>query len=590
MGENPFSATLKLIHPISDPDIEAKAEGFIKLAGIDNFYPLDEKLSGELKFNLEIKGKLSSLEREKYEDFTALGYLMAKNINYDYADFKQPLNIESAQLNFSPKYIDLADFKATTNNNDIRLNGKLSNYIPYYFDKGKLNASLVLRSGYLNIDELFNEEDTTSSTDKDVQNSNSKAMADTVSQILELPANIVFTATTNIKTLVYDEIEMKNLEGKIKLDNQTLFMDNLSMDAVKGKMHASGFYSSQNPGKPIIDLSLKLDKLSIPEAYNKFAIIKQYLPVAKKTEGVLDADFRFTSILNKDMLPDYSTLNGSGNISTSQIKINDLNSLLQIAEALKLSDLKHLYINGFDANFTFEDGKMIVEPTDFTYKNIKGNLGGWTSFDKRISYDLRLDIPREEFGSDANNILQNVLDNLNAYGTKLSLPDMIPLNIGIGGTLDKPIIKTAFNNRGESGVKDRAEEEIEKQKQDLKKKASAEADKLIEDAEKRAAYLISEAKKQADLLRNNANEAKKDLLAEYDKQAGQLIAEGKKNGYIAELAAKEAAKKLRKEAEEQAGKLIDEAKKQSDSIEKQAAKKASTIKAEAKRKAEALKK
>lgn len=596
MGNNPFSASLKLSNPISDPLINAKADGNIKLAEIKNFYPTEQELKGSLKFNMEFGGKMSDLENENYEDFTALGFLLAKNVSYNSEELKSPFIIESAQLNFSPEYIDLAEFKSKSGENDIQLSGKVMNYITYYFDKGILTGNVNLNSNYLNIDELLSDEKIKTETSDSLAPTTTTTATDsneTVSGIVEIPAKIKFDATANIKTFVYDDIEMKDLNGVISIDDETMYLKNLTMKAVEGEMMASGFYSSKDQENPNVDLKLTLQNLSIPASYNKFAVIKKYLPLAKKTEGYFDADFNFTSLLDNDMMPVYSSLNGSGNLSTTKIRVKDLNTMLEIAETLKLSDLKQLDIDGFKTSFTFTNGKMTVDPTNFKYKSIKGNLSGWTSFDQSISYDLKLKIPREEFGDEANKLLQSTLDNINSYGTNLNFPDMIPINIGIGGTLQNPQIKSAFNQGNSKSTADKVEEvlkeEIEKKTEEVKEEISKKAEELIKDANQEADAIIKEAEKQAAVLKKNAQDAMNNLEEETEKQAQNLIAEGKKNGFAAELAAKEAAKTLRSESKSQGQELLEKAEENADALIMEAKKTAAKIKADAKKEAEKIK-
>jgi len=73
--------------------------------------------------------------------------------------------------------------------------------------------------------------------------------------------------------------------------------------------------------------------------------------------------------------------------------------------------------------------------------------------------------------------------------------------------------------------------------------------------------LIQEAVKQAKIIRDNAAASKKSLLDETDKQAEVLISEAKKRGFVAEMAAKEAAKQLRNEVANKSEDIIKEANK-----------------------------
>lgn len=591
LGENPLSASFKITTPVSDPNLKAKIAGKINLNSIKDFYPLDEKesLSGNIVFDVIIDGKLSSIEEEKYEEFSALGFIHAKNINYHTADFNEAVNISNAQLNFSPAYLDLISFKATIGNNDLSANGKIENYLAYYFNNATLCGTLNINSNYLNIDELFAEAkaetNTSSSNGADTLNGSSE-----ISAVVEIPDNVNFGMFASLNKLVYDSIEMEAVNGKLILKDKTLQIQNLKMNAVEGKMMVNGSYSTADVENPKVDLRLNMENLSIPVAYNKFAIIRKYLPMAKKTTGLFSADFVFSTILNSEMMPDYPTLNGDGTLSTTKIEINDLNSLTQIAETLNYDKFRKMEIDAFMVKFQFEDGKLNVNPTNFAYKNIDATIEGWTSFDQTIGYDLDILVPSEELGKDANKLLDEFMTKVNSYGTNFNMPEQIPVNIKIGGTLSKPVITTKFgNNLGASVIdeaKEKVKDEIKEQKEKLNKEAAIKAKKIIDNADKQAKSLIKEAKKQARYIKENATDAVSQLNIETTKQTDALIAEGKKNGFVAELAAKEAAKQLKKESDTQGAEIIKAANKNADELIQEAERISIKLKREAQKQAD----
>ena len=592
LGNNPLNASLQISTPISDPYIKAKITGEFDLNNIKDYYPVDNKdeLSGNLIFDIMLDGQMSSIENEKYDNFIAMGSVLAREINYNTNSLRKPLKITIAQLNFSPHYLDLVNFKSTSGNSDFRATGKIENYLAYYFNTGSLSGSLNSNSNFLNMDELFTVSVDETTTQDANHYSSSKQPENPSSTIIEIPENINLTVSAQFNQLIYDSLEMDNVNGELLVVNKTLLIKNLSMDAVEGKMIVNGSYSTVDIDKPVVDFNLKMENLSIPKAYNQFATFRNYLPVAKKTTGLFSANFQIKTLLDNQMMPDYSTMNGKGILSTSKIEINDLNSLTQIAETLNLIKFKKLELNALLFHFQFVNGKLEVKPTKFSYQNIEGEIEGWTGFDQSIGYNLNLEVPREEFGNEANKVLDGLLSKVNSYGTNFSMPDIIPINIYIGGTLSNPIIKTKLHKTNSTTViekvTEKIKEEVEKKKEELGKEASQKAQKIIDDADKQGKYLIQEAVKQAKIIRDNAAASKKSLLDETDKQAEVLISEAKKKGFVAEMAAKEAAKQLRNEVANKSEDIIKEANKKADGLIQEAKKASKMLKEKAEMKAE----
>jgi len=583
LGSNPFIASLLVKTPVSDPDLDLKVKGTIDLAGLKDFYPIEEELSGTFIADVSVNGKLSSIENQQYDKFVALGSVLVQNFSYSNEDLNKPIEISTAQLNFSPQYLDLVSFKMKAGKSNLTASGKITNYLAYAFNEGELKGKLTTKSTYFNIDELLAEEE---EAEADTSETGIKETTEepSGSTVVEVPGMINFTLNTSFDELIYDNIRMKNVKGKVTVADKVSNLDNLQMDVVEGLMTVSGNYAALSSKEAKVNLNFNLKNLNIPNAYNQFAVMKTYLPIAKKTTGDFSASFNLNTNLDEKMMPVYETMNGGGQLNTSKITVNDLNTLLQIAEALKLNKLKNLELNELLVKFQFIDGKMAVKPFDLKYKKITANVEGWTSFDQSIGYVMGINVPREELGADANKLMENMFAEVNKLGGNFTLPETISVDVLIGGTLTKPTIKTGLAESG-NNIIEKAKEEVIKQ---ISEEAREKAQQILAEADKQAKAIIAEAEKQAAFLRTNADTAVVKLNAETDKQANALMAEAKKQGIVAELAAKEAVKQLRKETGKQVQSLRTDADKKADALINTAKKTAKQIRDEAQKQADKL--
>ena len=501
LGDNPISATTRISTPISDPNVKARITGNFDLSETKDFYPLsnDENIVGELIVDINMDGKLSSLENEKYDEFLAMGSIVAKDISYNTNSLAKPVLIKKTQINFSPEYLDLVNFHARCGESDFSATGKINNYLSYFLNKGILTGTLITNSNYLNIDELISKEEIESENDEKSENYEaSRQEESTEESTIEIPKNINFVMQSSFKKLIYDNLEMANVNGSLVIANSILNIKNLSMDAVGGTMVVNGSFSTIDIDNPEVDFNFNMKNMSIPDSYNQFALFRNYLPITKKTTGLFSANFSINSILNKKLDPVYESMNGSGKLSTKQISISGLNTLSQIATLLKVEKLNTLAIDDFIAQFKMEGGKLIIEPTKFKYGKTVAELTGWTKLDSSIEYDMNIDIPRSEFGPSANKVIDDLLSQTSIRGSGLTLPPNIPINITIGGTLDNPTIKTKIRDDLDATISNTATGII---KNELGDEASEEAQKIIT-----AAQDVDEAYYLTNFLEENGNE------------------------------------------------------------------------------------
>ncbi len=159
MGDNPIDFSMHMVTPISDPKINAILAAQIDFSTLAEVVPMDDvSLTGTLDANIDLMGKMSSLENERYDEFKADGSLKLQKFEMQSPDIPQSVFINSTVMNFSPRYVDLAEFDATIGSSDVRMNGKLENYLSYLFEDGMIAGKLNLESNLLDLNEFMPEE------------------------------------------------------------------------------------------------------------------------------------------------------------------------------------------------------------------------------------------------------------------------------------------------------------------------------------------------------------------------------------------------------------------------------------------------
>lgn len=86
---------MHVITPVSDPNINGTVKANVNLGEVKDFYPLEkgDELSGKLLADVSLKGKLSSIEKEKYEEFQAKGQISVAGMKYQSKSIKQAVMI-----------------------------------------------------------------------------------------------------------------------------------------------------------------------------------------------------------------------------------------------------------------------------------------------------------------------------------------------------------------------------------------------------------------------------------------------------------------------------------------------------------------
>ena len=576
MMQNPVDITLALRTPLTDPDINATVKGTLNLENISKVYPLGDKtkLSGIVKADMAFSGKISAIEKGAYDQFKASGFATVDNLVYSGTEVPQSVNISKARLDFTPAWAQLSGLTMTIGKNDLAANGKLENYIPYAMKKNSiLKGSLVTTSNFMDINSLL------------AGTSSVATITDTAAlTVVQIPGDMDLSLNTSFKKLLYKSYEMNDVSGVVKVKDHMLQLDGLQVHMLGGSLALNGSYSTFIPAKPQVDMDLQVKNIDVKQSFEAFSTFQKLAPIAGKLSGALSTNLKFKGDLKQDMMPDLTSVTAYGLVLSDILALANVNTFNKIADVLKMEKLRNPSLEKINLSFDVVNGKATVKPMDFKLGSYKANFSGTTGLDQVLNFILTLDIPRSEFGVKANSVLDGLVKDASKKGVNVSLGDIIPVTILIGGTATDPKITTGIKSAMAdlaADMKKQALAEVEKKKEELVTKAKEEATSLIAQADAQAAKVIAEAEKQGQKIVQSANSAAVKVRFAADSSANRLISEGKKNGYLAEIAAKKGAESVKKEGYKEADKMVAEAQKQSDAIISRARLEADKIKQDA---------
>ncbi len=558
MGGDPFDARLYISSPVSDARIDASIKGRIDLGKIKDLVPLEKgtNLSGLLTADVTAKGSMSAIESKAYDKFNAGGTISITGMYYKSSSFPSGMIINSFLLSFNAKNVTLNNCDVKAGRSDIRTTGTVDNLFAWYFKDELLKGSLNITSGLLDLNQLM----TSSSSAAAPVVPDTAAMS-----VITIPSNIDFNLHASAAKVLYQEFVLQNLEGNVSMKNAVLAMSGLTFNMLDGRVEMNGVYSTENVKQPGFNLKLALTGFDIAKTATSMITVRKMAPIAERCSGSFSSSLNVLGTLNGHMQPNLNSLTGKGTLKTGNVVVSNFEPLNKMADALKMPQYKQVALSNVNLSFEFKDGRVHVAPFETIISGTSASIEGSSGFDQTIDYNLNLSIPKAQLGTQAVNMVNNLLTAANkTAGTQYAMPDPVHVKVNIGGTTTHPVIKTGLKDAA-TNLTETIQEEVKtvvaEKIEDGKAEAKAQADKLIRDAEAKAKELHAAAVVTAD-------KAKKEGYAAADK----LVAQAKDP--ISKAAAKAAADKLKKEADAQSAKIIkaadDEGKRLVDEAHKQA--------------------
>ena len=494
LGSNPFDASLLVTTPVSNATIAAAVDGTVDLNSLKDALPLDSMtIAGIIRADLDLALDMKTLEKEDYERVKALGELKLSAFSFASNDLPQGLSISEADMQFSPKYLALNKLDCNLGKSDFVVAGRLENYLAYALKDGTIKGVLTLKSNNIDCNELMSS---TSDAPADTTAATAPAAADTTAQAepLLIPKNIDFDFAANLRHVVFDSLKLDNIAGNIVVRDGVAKLQGLSMNACKGTFNVNGKYDTADEQKPNVDLAVRMQNIDINSLTNSFTCIDSLLPVAKNANGTVSIDLDFASLVDNELSPVLSTVNGGGSFRSADIALRGARFQDALAQALKNDKYNEMSLKDISINFKIVDGNIVVDPFDTKLFGKKATISGKQGLDQTTDFKLSIPIARTE----AAELLSQV--GIKSFSTEGS---DIPVGVLLTGTVTKPSIKLDLSEAKDAVVDDVKSKVQEKVQEAVQEKV---VDKVKEELEKK----VSEEDKQkiSDGLKNLFNKKK----------------------------------------------------------------------------------
>jgi vacuolar-type H+-ATPase subunit H len=375
----------------------------------------------------------------------------------------------------------------------------------------------------MNINDFMSSSDEEESTEEMVATDS----ADTEIGVIVVPKNIDFNMNVDMTEVLFQNIVLRNLNGKLVVKDGTADMKNLSMNTMEGAVVMNGSYSTaKDETSPELKALFALNELSFAQTYKELDMVRQMAPIFENLSGNFSGKMTVDTELDNTMSPKLETLTANGSLNTRNLNLSGVDIIDKIADATGRKELKNLSAKDLNVGFTIADGRVHTKPFDIKMGDMNLNLSGSTGLDQTIDYVGKLKLP--------------------ATG---ELP-ISTIGLKIGGKFTAPKITIDT----QSIVRQATESAVEKA-----------TEKAVEAVGKQLGVDLSDANKQKEELVKVAEQAAQKLVAEAEKQKANLVSKAGSN-VIKKLAAEKAGDVLIAEAKEQGAKLIAEAEKKGDEL------------------------
>lgn len=488
LDEDVFKSSITLKNITKNMLVNANLDGVLNLANISKAYPveLENALTGILKGKINTAFDINALETNAYERIKNNGSVSITDFVFSSEDIVNPIHISEANMTFNPGTVSLNTFSAKTGESDLNAKGTINNLLGFLLSDNTLKGNFNIHSNVFKVDDFMSEDQTTTTSNKTTSDTES----------LKIPAFLDCTINTDAKTVIYDNLNLKNVTGTLYIKDQTATLENMKSNIFDGALSISGNVSTKDK-TPVFNLNLGANDFDISQSFKSLELLQNLAPIAKLLQGKLNTSINLTGSLDKEFSPILSSVSGDALAELLSTQINTKDGLLsKLESSLNFIDFSKLDLKDLKTKLDFANGKVAVKPFNFSYKDIGIEVSGSHAFDKTMNYNAVFNVPAKYLGSEINQLIGKIDDAEVGNIT-------IPVTANITGAFTNPSVKTDLT----SSVKNLTSQLIEIQKQKLLNQGTDKVKDLI-------GGVIGGNKTKTDSVKQIQNNAIKDVLGD----------------------------------------------------------------------------
>ena len=364
---------------------DLKVKGQVDLEKITKIYPIKNmQLAGIIDTDIETSGRLSDLEKGRYDKITSEGTIEVKHLKISGDEFSVPLKIKEGLLVFTSSKIILKKLEGNLGKGYFTLTGDLYNYMSLIIpNTDMIKGDLNLYCDTLDLNPWI------------AKTTVQKGTTDTshvITSVFEVPRNVAFIFDSNIDVVLYEDMIIKKMKGDIKITDGILTLKETGFNSLNALFNISCDYNTQNVKHPLFDMDLEIQELDMNKAYKEVKLIRDLAPAMANTFGMLSISYQVKGELDNKMGVKTETLVGGGEVRIADAKVNGMKIFDEISKSAKKKEINDPHLKDLVIKTTIKNNQLKVEPFQMKISGFDAEIEGISDIKGTISYVVKLQL------------------------------------------------------------------------------------------------------------------------------------------------------------------------------------------------------
>ena len=384
---NPFEIRADITNP-DNVVYDITSQGVIDIARVYKLFSREGmELDGRIETNVSLKGRQSDAMAGLYDRLHNKGRLVLRNIGFTSEYLPLKIILKEGVFRFDHDNLWFEKFLAFYGASDIRLDGHLSNVVNYVFsDHQKLKGSFQFYSKFLLADQFM-------SPIKDPGQDETTSEEPLPEGVIVIPENLSMAITANLKKIRFQDMDIYDFLAKAEVRDGMVLLKGMQFTLIGAPMTMDASYGSINRAKAFFDFHITAKDFDIKRAYDEIALFRNLSSSAAHAEGIVSLDYSLKGKLREGMAPVYPSLDGSGTLTLSKVKVMGLKLLTVVGKSTGKEKLSNPDLSKVDLKTTIRNNVITLDQTKIKISGFRLKVAGTTNFNGELSLKMRIGLP-----------------------------------------------------------------------------------------------------------------------------------------------------------------------------------------------------
>lgn len=311
--------------------------------------------------------------------------------------------VNNLKSNLKPEVFSISDSEFKVGSSVFELDGYLYDLDGFIEKTTLLTGEFNFVSTHTDLNELMwyvnkfaGDSDSTLVDDVDIQYVKNDVGGESVVEEQELaepfmvPLGVDLSLNTNIENLIYDDLVIEDLGGKIFIKDSVMVLDQMAFTSNAARMQLTALYRTPRSNHLFAGVDFHLLDISVEELIGIIPYVDTIVPMLKSFAGKGEFHFAFETYMKSDYTPKMSTLKGAAAFNGQDLVVLDNETFSTIAKVLQFDKKSENKIDSLSVEMTIFRNEIDVYPFMISMDKYSAIIGGRHNLDMSFDYNISI--------------------------------------------------------------------------------------------------------------------------------------------------------------------------------------------------------